>query len=190
MTCGCIDTIGGVPRGGVSDVVLQGAIVREVDVLAPTGSVDNTVFLFDGAMTQVGSVALASWIRRTDSATLGTTFDILQRGLYACLFYVPLAAAQTTQAGVTYNAPIALRQGNFEPFDPDVFSSNFKFASTTQGHFPTQALIPIGQGDVDAGTAVIRAQMSDVAGGAPPGAAFVDPLNVALRIFRVGEMGA
>lgn len=191
MSC-CVSTISGSPPGGGAGttVVRQGVLIRGVDVASLTGSTDITVALFNGATTDLGSVAIASWMTRVDSATLGTTVTISQSGVYDCLFYTPLAQGVNVQAGVTYNAPVAIRQGNFEPFAASVFASNFKFSTTIQGGLQTKATIPVLQSEIDGGTSVIRAQWGNIQGNPPQGQAAIDPGNVCLRIFRVGDVAA
>ncbi len=175
------------PKG----VVNQGIIVRGVTAASAVGSTDTAVLLFDGATTQVGAVTLADWVTRVDSATLGTTLVISQPGEYVGVVYVPLAAGFNIQTGVTLNAPAGIRQGNFEIFDPSVFSSTFKFSSTIQSSTSGLTLpMIITQADIDAGNNIIRGQITDVAGAAPVAGAYANAANVALRLARMGNVAA
>lgn len=172
--------------------VLQEVTIRGVDNTGTNfhGTIDTSVARFNGAVTQIGAVPLADWVTVTDSATLGTVVSILQRGLYMALLYVPLTGGSTFQCGVTFNAPVGIRQGNFEPYDASVYASGFVFGSLLEiapGGWPTLP-IPITEADILAGTNLIRGQYTDVAGNPPLGGAFIDPANVVLRISRFGDL--
>ena len=185
MSC-CLSRIDGVRLGLANAVTDQIVTIREVDTANPTGSTDDTVMLFDGATTQFGSTDVD--ITRVDSATLGTTITLNTTGVYAALFYVPLAAGFNIHAGITMNAPEAIRQGNFEPFDASCFTSGFVFQSLLFSALANgPGIVVITQTIIDADENVLRAQISNVADAPPLAAAFVDALNVVLRISRIGD---
>ena len=160
------------PDSEAPSVVLQGLVSREILAAKPTGSTDKSVALIDGGDAQIGSVALATWIKRTDSATLGTTWEILQRGTYLVTMHVPLTDP-TVEISVSYNAPTGIRQGKFAPFDDSVSANN--------------AVIVVTDADIAAGTTIIRGHIGDGTGRAPAAGVFSAPLNCCMRITRMGE---
>ena len=160
------------PSSTAPSVVLQGLVSREVLAANPTGSTDKSVALIDGGDTQIGSVALASWVKRTDSATLGTTWEVLQRGTYLVNLHVPVTDP-TVEINVSYNAPTGVRQGKFAPFDDSVYANN--------------AVIVVTGADIAAGTNVLRGHIGDGTGKAPAAGVFFAPLNCCMRITRMGD---
>lgn len=189
MGCG-IDIQDGVPAGGGSSVVLQGAIIPTIVAVTATGTVDDLVLSFTGATVQIGAVPVASWLTRTDSATLGTTLAVLQPGYYSAIVYVPWAAGQNVMSQITYNATAAQRSAAVaEPLDPECFGARAKAATTIES-MSVQGLIPVTQADIDAGTNIIRAQVANpLAAGTPPAAAaYAAVAETVCRIFRFGDI--
>lgn len=191
----CLQRANGVPPGSGPSVTttLQGAIIPTVVAATATGSTDDLVVWFTGASIQIGAVALASWLTRVDSATLGTTLTVTQSGLYAVYLYIPWAAGFNVLSAVSYNATVALRQTTPpEPISPLVYSASFKAATSIQGSVPGNALIPVLQSDIDAGTNVIRCHSSNplAAGTPPPAGAYIAVAATCVRIFRIGDVAA
>lgn len=173
-----------------STVELQGLITPVIVAVTATGSTDDLVLLFTGVGTTIGDVALGDWITRTDSATLGTTFAILQPGIYDCFLYVPWSAGRSVGNAITKDATVAERQTAVpEPTSPSVFGGNFKTTTTIQTT-PVACSIPVTQAEIDADTNIIRAHSFDplVAGTAPPAASYVNVNEVVFRIFRTGDI--
>lgn len=190
MSC-CVSRVdGAAPGGGVgSDVVLQGILVDTVVAVTATGSTEILVLQFTGASTQIGTPALATWVTRADSATVGTTFTITQPGVYAAQLDVPWASGQTVGTAVSLDAPLALRDGTTSPLtiEPSVYASNFKFSTTIQSG-DTNCILTITQTQIDAGENIVRAEVYTP--GAPgtvvPAAAYINVAEVSFRLFRMG----
>lgn len=193
MSC-CFQRTDGAPSSGGSTntVTRQGIIVPVLTAASPVGSTDSTVILWTGASVQVGTVALASWVTRADSATLGTTFTIIQPGIYSVVLYIPFNGGDVANS-VTLDATAAQRQTAIpEPMDPQCYANNFQFATGDLVSKPITALVPVLQADIDAGGGanVIRAHVVDIntPGAPPPAAIFLNTAETVVRIFRVGDV--
>lgn len=194
MSCGCINQIGGSPAGIAipNTVVEQGAVIPAVVAVTATGSVDDQVLNFTGATVQVGPIPVATWLTRTNSATLGTTLVPIQSGIYSVLLYIPWAAGFNVFWAVTYNATVAQRQTvNCEPLAPECFAAAFQSPTAIEGN-SVEAVIPVSQADIDAGTAIIRCHSGNpiVPGTTPPAAAYVAVADTVCRIFRIGDISS
>ena len=188
MSC-CTHRQDGVATGGGSTVVLQGIIAAQVDAAtAASGSTDTSVLLFELASIQVGAVTLADWVTRVDSATLGTTFTILQPGVYGVDAFMGLAAGVEVSMGVTLDASVAQRQGASTMVDPQMFDTDFSISGVISSLNPS-ADMAITQAQIDAGDNVIRVQAwVTTTGAVVPGASYINDEDVLVRIFRNGDV--
>ncbi len=191
--CG-VDTVAGVAAsaGSLNTVVEQGAIIPEVVAATATGSTDDQVLNFTGATVQVGALSVATWLTRTDSATLGTRLQPIQSGIYSVVLYIPWAAGQNVFWAITYNATTAQRQTtNAEPVAPESYAAAFLSPTVIEGDTIT-AIIPVSQEDIDAGTNIIRCHSGDpiAPGDTPPAGAYISVAQTGCRIFRIGDMAA
>lgn len=185
----CIYRHDGVDPSG-SSVVLQGIIVPEVIAATAAGSTNTSVALFDQPSIQVGSVTLADWITRTDSATLGTELRILQPGVYSVSAFMGLASGAEVSMGVSRGASGTLLTGVMTMVDPECYGIEFQLASSIKSLAPTGE-IPITQTMIDAGgnENLIRVHYYvTTTGGAVPAGSFVNDDDVLVRIFRTGDV--
>lgn len=106
MSCG-INTQNGAPAGGGGGGILNRAVQVSELSTTPTGTVNTSVCSWVGASQNRGLDALANWVTRADSATLGTLFTILQPGVYFGTFQPVLINAASWIGGVSFNATAA-----------------------------------------------------------------------------------
>lgn len=194
MTCCGITTRSGSPgssSGGGAPVPEQGAIIQEIDPAGASGSTDDLVALFQVATVQIGAVALASWLSRSDTVALGTVVTIIQEGVYTMHFYVPWATGQNVGCALTIDATVAQRQTVVpEPTAPEVLATNFRSNTSIQAT-PVWATVNITPAIIAAGENTLRAHtFNPLAAGSPAaGAAYVNGPACAWQIRRIGSTG-
>lgn len=190
MPCCGINTLNGAPAGGGggSDVVLQGGVFPTIVAVTATGSIDVLVVHFTGASIQIGTPTVASWVTRVNSATLGSTFAIIQPGVYDCQLALPYG---NTNAGAALSLDATLAQRQVGPpigNTAEVYASYFQF-NTLVGNIPLSASMTVTTAQISAGTNVIRAHafIPGFASNPPPAVDWIAPTGTFLRIIRTGN---
>lgn len=153
----------------------QGVRVVGLEAATPTGTALVTIADFTGAAdvnlaTNAGSLPLAEWVTRTDSAANGTSLLFTRPGQYHIAFHVANAGATRLQAGI-------LRGSAAPPANPILslgvrVLATFDVLGAAAGSFDTSTLlatIDVADADIDGNNNMVRFQVSNAAGAAPTG---------------------
>ena len=169
----------------------QGATIREVLPAAAFGTAEDQVMLFRADTIQIGSVPVESWLRRQNSATLGTTLKITQSGMYECVFVLPLnSGVAAVNTATSKDARPDQRTGALVAAleQPEIFGASFKFSTTIQS-LDTSCVIPVTRPEArNPNAGIIRLLFGDVVGGTIPAGSYANPGGTVLEIVRIGDI--
>lgn len=176
---------------GASPAIVSAGFLIQGQPSPPVGSVNTGISVFSGVTQQLGSVDPTTYMTRDDSATLGSSFNFTQAGVYDAQFWSILpfdgASGLFCSLSLDTTAALLLATTNPEPWNPSIFGADlyFNWPGTSVSYVIAHGVFTVTEAmAADPNLGILRGHQNNTDGG-PITEFFTDIVNNALRVERI-----